>query len=103
MPIKYKSQYAQPAPVPEVPHQAPPTDWSVAIFLVLVLLALAATAKWWWPPLRQNPARSVGAILLVLGSGLCVGGILDSDSAAAVIGTMMLVSGFLLFRKEKTA
>lgn len=63
------------------------------------LYALGYTAQWWQPFLTRR-RRTIGAIVLVVGVGVFVTGLMESDSFQGAIGAMMLVGGFLLTRQE---
>jgi hypothetical protein len=60
-----------------------------------VWYALGFSARWWSPFVRQQ-RQVIGVVLLILGAGMLVAGMMDSDSLQAALGTMMLVGGFLM-------
>lgn len=61
--------------------------------------ALGLSAQW-WRLFFVRRRRVIGASVLVIGAGLLVTGIMESDSFGGGFGAMMLVGGFLLYRQE---
>lgn len=98
---RYDQQYEQAlTKLPRREFESISTVVVVAWVMPIGLWYVAGFSAQWWRPFLVRRRRTIGAIVLVLGAGLLVAGMMDSDSFAGGLGAMMLVGGFLVWRSE---